>query len=104
VTWPKDSLLDQTVSTLIPVPDLPRSLQVKDPFPVVSALISSEGVSDETRGIKDSEVSKGNAASLSSLPRAVTSGSGSPGLVGWSLTKGIVGVSLGASYSRACPL
>jgi hypothetical protein len=100
-TWPEDSLSDQTVSTLIPVPDLPRSLPVKDPFPVVSASISSDGVSNETGGIKDSKVLKGNVASLSSFPRAVTSGSGSPGLVGWSLTKGIVGVSLGAMPGHA---
>jgi hypothetical protein len=42
--------------------------------------------------MKDSKVSKGKAASSSSQPRAVTSGSGSPGLVGWSLTEGLVGV------------
>jgi hypothetical protein len=69
---PDDSSSSQTVSTLIPVLDLPRcSLQANNTFPVVPGLISSDGVSDETGGIKDSEVSKWNAASLSSLPRAV---------------------------------
>jgi hypothetical protein len=55
--------------------------------------------------MKDSEVSKGKAASSSSQPRAqprvVTSGSGSPGLVGWSLTEGLVGVKRGAIPGHA---
>jgi hypothetical protein len=51
--------------------------------------------------MKDSEVSKGKAASSSSWPRAVTSGSGSPGLVGWSLTESLVGVKRRAIPGRA---
>jgi hypothetical protein len=47
--------------------------------------------------MKDSEVSKGKAASSSSQPRAVASGSGSPELIGWSLTEGLVGVKRGAT-------
>jgi hypothetical protein len=89
----EDSSSSQAVSTLIPVVlDLPHSSRANDTFPVVPGLISSDGVSDGTRGMKDSEVSKGKAASLSSRPRAVTSGSGSSGLIGWSQTKGFVGV------------
>jgi hypothetical protein len=105
----EDLSSSRTVSTLIPVLDLWCSSRANNTFPVVPGSISSDGVSDGTRGMKDSEVSKVNVEGESGLFDSEFSAKSCDLWIGitwahWLESNQGPSWSKARVYTRACPL